>query len=180
VQPSESGTTAELGVFGVKSREQRRNVMIKARMCAGASWCDALILNLSTRGMLVRADRSPGRGSYLEIRRGPHVIVARVIWSNHGRFGVQTQDPVPADSLIQDPDGAAAPPKPGAAVFHDRRAALRPTAVRHESSRQRARVAEFAAIALVCGLVAILIGGAVAELVATPLSAAQAALASNQ
>lgn len=153
--------------------------MIKARMRAGASWSDALILNMSSKGLLVRSDRSPSRGSYLEIRRGPHVIVARVVWANSGRFGVQTQDPVPTDGLIQDPDGAQAPATPPGAGFKERRAIARPTEVRHESSRQKGRAAEFAVIAFACAAMAILIGGAVVEVVAKPMEAAQAALAAQ-
>lgn len=56
----------------LKPREPRRNVMIKARMRVGPSWSDALILNLSSKGLMVRSDRPPSRGSYLEIRRGPY------------------------------------------------------------------------------------------------------------
>lgn len=148
-------------------------------MRSGASWNDALILNMSSKGLLVRSSQSVNRGSYLEIRRGPHVIVARVIWSASDRLGLQTQDPVPAADLIRDPDGAAAGKKRGEAGLEDRRSAPRPVEVRHETSRHSGRALEFAAIALACGIVALLIGNAVAEVVATPLGAAQAALASN-
>lgn len=153
--------------------------MITARLRAGASWSDALILNMSNRGLLVRSEQSPSRGSYLEICRGSHVIIARVIWSRSDRFGVQTQDPVPAASLIRDPD-AIASAEPGIDKIGERRAASRPSLlVRHEGSRQKARVGEFVAVGLVCGLVAILIGGTVANFVAAPLGAAHAALAAK-
>ena len=161
----------------MRTREARRNVMIKARMRAGTSWNDALILNLSSRGMMVRADQSPDRGSYLEIRRGPHVMVARVVWSKPGRFGVQTQDLVPADNLIGGSEEVNAHAKPGCAGFQERRATPRPAAARHEGSRQRARAAEFGGIALVCGNAAMLMGSAIFEVVALPLGASQAALA---
>lgn len=164
----------------MRPREPRLNVMIKARVRAGASWNDALILNMSSKGLLVRSSQAVNRGAYLEIRRGPHVIVARVVWSGSDRFGVQTQDPVPAADLIRDPDGAAVRPKPDEAGAQDRRLAPRPPAVRHEKSRQRGRAMEFAAIALVCAVAALLIGSAVAEVVAKPLGAAQAALASDK
>lgn len=162
----------------VKPREPRRKVMIKARMRAGASWSDAFILNMSSKGLLVRSHRSPSRGSYLEIRRGSYVIVAHVVWANSDRFGVRTQDPVPADGLIRDPDGASAVARPAASHFQERRAAPRPQ-VRHERSRQTARVAEFAAMAFACLLVAVLIAVQVAEVVAKPLDAARTALSSN-
>lgn len=145
----------------------------------GARWTDALILNMSSRGLLVRSDQSPNRGAYLEIRRGPYVIVARVVWSNAGRFGVQTQDLVPPERLMTDPNAQAAPAPSPASGGHERRAAPRPVANRHEASRQRARAVEFATISLVGALVAILIGSAMAEVVAKPLHAAQAALAAR-
>lgn len=153
--------------------------MIKARVRAGASWEDALILNMSSKGLLVRSNRSVNRGSYLEIRRGPHVIVARVIWSGAGRFGVQTQDPVPAADLIRDPDGAAARPKAVLGENPDRRFAPRSSEARHEKSRQGGRAMEFMALALACGLIAVLIGNTVSDVFAAPLDAAQAALASR-
>jgi len=144
----------------------------------GARWADALILNMSSKGLLVRSDQSPSKGAYLEIRRGPYVIVARVVWSNAGRFGVQTQDLVPPERLMADPNAAAAPspPAPGG---RERRAAPRPVENRHEASRQRARAVEFATISLVGALVAVLIGSAMAEVVAKPLHAAQTALAAR-
>jgi hypothetical protein len=153
--------------------------MIKARVRAGESWNDALILNMSTRGLLVRSDRPASRGSYLEIRRGPYVIVARVVWSSADRFGVQTQDPVPAAALIRDPDGARATAVPAETKPVERRSVPRLAEVSHETSRQKARIAEFAAIALACCLVALLIGNALFEVVARPLRAAEHSLAAN-
>ena len=163
----------------LKPREPRLNVMIKARVRAGASWNDALILNMSSKGLLVRSSQMVNRGSYLEIRRGPHVIVARVIWSASDRFGLQTQDPVPAADLIRDPDGVDPRKKPVGEGLQDRRSVPRPLEVRHESSRQRGRAMELLAVSLVCGIVALMIANAIAEVVAKPLEAAQAALASN-
>jgi len=153
--------------------------MIQARMRDGALWSDALILNMSSRGLLVRSDQSPNRGSYLEIRRGTYLIVARVVWSTAGRFGVQTQDMVPAERLINDPDAAAAPASSIKAGQQERRAASRSIETRHDASRQKARAFEFAAISLVCALVAILIGSAMAKVVAKPLQAAQTAFAAR-
>lgn len=65
----------------VKPREERQKVMIKARMRTGVSWHDVCILNLSAHGVGLQAAEPPARGTYVEIRRGPHVIVARVAWS---------------------------------------------------------------------------------------------------
>ena len=150
--------------------------MIQARMRAGASWSDACILNLSSRGMMIKADKAPSRGSYLEIRRGSYVIVARVVWSNSERFGVQTQDLVPADDLINQPDRAA--PKAGAASadFVERRASARPTTAQFDSSRWRGRAMEFCVFLLLGGVGAMLALGAVGDLFAKPLAVVETAL----
>lgn len=125
--------------------------------------------------MLLRSAGAPSRGSYLEIRRGSYVIVARVVWANADRFGVWTQDAIPADGLIKHPDRNAAA-KPEADSFVDRRAAPRPTSERHETSRSRARAMEFGAFALLGAVGATMALGAVEELLARPLAAVETAL----
>lgn len=166
-------------VVRLKPREPRLNVMIDARVRVGASWSDALILNMSSKGLLVRSSQSVDRGSYLEIRRGCHVIVARVVWSNSGRFGVQTQDLVPTASLVRDSGDASIPAKQPAARVRERRAAPRPSETRHERSRHQARAMEFAAIVLACGFLAVFAENLMIEVMAMPLGAVQAALAAN-
>jgi hypothetical protein len=150
--------------------------MIQARMRAGASWSDACILNVSSRGMLVKSSNMPQRGSYLEIRRGAYVIVARVVWANAGRFGVQTQDLVPTDGLINYPDRPATAARPGDGSFVERRTAARPSATRHEASRWRARASEFFVFALLGAAGATAALGAVDELLAKPLAVVETAL----
>lgn len=150
--------------------------MIQARMRAGASWSDACILNLSSRGMLLRAENSPSRGSYLEIRRGSYVIVARVVWSNSGRIGVRTQDVVPADELISDPDRAPAKFGSSGNVLAERRAAPRPSADRHEASRSQGRAMEYCLFLFLGGAAAITALGAVEQLLAEPLAVVETAL----
>lgn len=142
-------------------------------MRAGASWSDACILNMSSRGMLVHAPSAPSCGSYLEIRRGGYVIVARVVWANDNRFGVQTQDLVPADDLIRNPDGTVQTINAQPSAFVERRATPRQ---RHETSRWRARVIEFGTFALLGGIAATLMLGAMGELLARPLALVETAL----
>lgn len=163
----------------MKPREPRRNVMIKARMRAGGSWSDTCILNLSSRGMLLRSAASPGCGSYLEIRRGNHIFVARVVWSGPDRFGVQTQDYVPVDSLAQNPDRA--PPIAPAAVtgVGECRATCRAAQLAHEKSRIAGRIVEFGTFLLVAGFATMLVAGTVVEVLFEPLAQADAALAAR-
>ena len=92
----------------IKPREPRRKVLIDARMHAGGTWRDVKVLNMSSRGLLLRAAVAPPRGSYTEIRRGLHVILARVVWTDGECFGVRTQDRLTIDGLIRNlPPGSA-------------------------------------------------------------------------
>lgn len=157
----------------MRAREPRQKVLIEARVRCGASWSDACILNLSSRGMLMQAERAPTRGSYLEIRRGSQVVVARVVWSNAYRFGVRTQDIVSADQLIRDP---APTTKTGASP--ERRREPRPLATRHDASRRRSRAIEFCTFAVLGVVGASMATAAVGELLSEPLEAVRLALES--
>lgn len=86
----------------VKPRELRRKVALGARMRIGGSWKDLCILNMSSRGMMGRATPPPPAGSYVEVRRGRHVIVARVVWTDEQQFGMSTQDAIAIDDVLQD------------------------------------------------------------------------------
>ena len=84
----------------MKAREPRRNVMLAARMRHSNAWSDANILNISSRGLALHSVSPPLRGTYVEVRRGAHTVVGRVIWANAYRFGVCAQDRLAIDSLI--------------------------------------------------------------------------------
>ena len=77
-------------------------------MRVGAAWHDVCILDISSRGLALQTADPPPRGSYLEVRRGRHVIVARVVWADQQRLGVLSQDPLAIDAIIGEPDGAKA------------------------------------------------------------------------
>lgn len=150
--------------------------MIKARMRVGTAWRDAFILNLSSRGLMIKADEPPPGGSYLELRRGRHVIIARVMWINDRHCGLRAQDDLPTDALIAEPDASAGPP---IAPDGERRAdpasrPPRPTA--HEESRWRSRGWEFASLVFVGGMFASLAYGAVASALERPMVAVKTAL----
>src|SRR5512141_1251257 len=92
----------------MKAREPRRKVMLKARLRIGAAWRDACILDLSTRGLMIQANEPLRGGSYIEIRRGQHVIIARVMWTRDRRCGLLTQDPLSTEAIIAEPDRSQA------------------------------------------------------------------------
>ena len=146
-------------------------------MRVGSAWRDACILDLSSRGLMIQASNPPPGGSYLELRRGRHVIIARVMWSRDRRAGLRAQDELPTDAIIAEPDRSDGPLiVPGG----ERRAtpvARVPRATAHERSRWRSRAWEFASLALVGLTFATLAYGAVAAVLEKPLLAVETALA---
>lgn len=150
-------------------------MLIRARMRYGASWKDICILNLSSRGMMVRSSNTPLPGSYVEVRRGQHVIVARVVWSGDQKFGVLTQDRLPVDVIAS--DGAIE--KPLADIPAERRSTPRRANRlddRHAASRLTGRLLEYGFL-LIVGVSAA-VGGfvTVEEAFANPLDLVSNAL----
>lgn len=147
----------------MKPREERRSTLINARMRGPSGWQDACILNLSRRGLLLQSSQPAPRGAFIEIRRGTHVVVARVMWSHRERFGVKAQDVLPVEAILS---GAAAPPPPATV---ERRAVPRSISERHTHSRYRARATEFIGLALAGTMLASIAYGAVADRLGRPM-----------
>ena len=159
----------------MKAREPRRKVMLKARMRIGAAWRDACILDLSTRGLMIQANEPVRGGSYIEIRRGRHVIIARVMWTQDRRCGLLTQDPLPTEAIIAEPDrsrdGEVVPPV-------ERRVCRAPAgAFDHEQSRWRARAFQFVLVVIAGGACGTFAYSAVSDALSRPLVAVEMALA---
>lgn len=113
-------------------------------MRVGAAWRNASLLDLSSRGLMIQASEPPPDGAYLELRRGRHIIVARVIWSRDRRCGLRAQDELPIDAIIAEPDRSAGPLiVPGCERRAEPAARIGP-ATAHERSRWRSRACEFA------------------------------------
>lgn len=125
----------------MKPREPRSTVILATRLRHGDAWCDACILNVSSRGLLLHASAPPERGVFVEVRRGAHVVVGRVIWSKDGRFGLQTQDRLSVTTLVK----GQRPGSPGgAAVFEQKDRRRRPRSkTDSNASRQFGRLMEF-------------------------------------
>ena len=84
----------------LKPRELRRRVVVPARLRHGAAWTDACILNISTRGLMIHTGRPITKGTQVEVRRGDHVIIARVMWRDGGRAGLRAEDRVPVKEIM--------------------------------------------------------------------------------
>ena len=89
-----------------KRRHQRRKVLLPARLKQDSGWSDVCIRDISPKGLLVQGGSPPPRGAYVELRRGAHIIVAKVAWAKNQQFGLTTQDILSVDALIQQ-SGAA-------------------------------------------------------------------------
>lgn len=74
--------------------------MLPARLRLGTQWADVCILNVSSRGLMIQSARSGPLGSLIELRRGDHVIVARVVWREGARAGLQSEDRVPVEEIM--------------------------------------------------------------------------------
>jgi hypothetical protein len=160
----------------MKPREPRRKVMLKARLRINAAWHDACILDLSSRGLMIQASEPLRGGSYIEVRRGRHVIVARVMWSRDRRCGLLTQDALPTDAIIAEPDQSAGKP---IVAGEDRRVERAPPsrAFVHEQSRWRSRAFEFTLVALLGGACGTFAYSAVSDALSRPLATVELALA---
>jgi hypothetical protein len=142
-------------------------------MQAGGRWGDVCILNISSRGLLLHSAEPPRTGSYLEIRRGQHVMVARVVWSEASRFGVHTQDRLAVEAIVR--DLPAVSDRSEGSGFVERRRLPR-MGDRHEQSRLAGRWLEYAAFAIGGMIAASSAYGAVSMAMARPMAELSEAL----
>ena len=155
----------------MKPRDQRQKVLIEARLRQDRGWTDARILNISRRGLMVRSPAAPLHGTYVEVCRGTHRIVARVVWVSQDRFGLRTQDAIAVDAVVRD---EAALPEPA----NDPRSLRRRSTLemRERRSRHWSRRFQFGVLGLFAIAAACLTFGAVREALSRPLNFAQAVL----
>ena len=166
-----SGTGAQFH----KPREARRRVLIPARMKQGMNWTDVCIHNVSPHGLLLRGRLPPSPGSYVEFRRGCHIIIARVIWVNEQDFGAKTQDVLPIDQIIREPNREASPAIGNSDVNRVERRGLphtRSVVRSHEASRRRSSAIQFCFMIVVGGSFAAAVGAAVWDALTGPLAVA--------
>lgn len=150
-------------------------MLVNARLRAGLGWTSARIVNVSSRGLMLRSARAPRPGAYVEVSHGPHHIVARVMWVNQDRFGVHTQDPVAVDLIAGGPEAAGESGLPTDDNRPKRRAAT--AEERLERSRKWAGAMQFMWIAGLGAAAGTLVFDAVSDALSRPLSVVSAQLA---
>ena len=157
----------------MKPREARRKVLIDARLRQDCGWSDARILNLSSRGMMVRASSAPARGTYVEISRGAYRIVARDVWVKGDRFGARSQDRIAFEAIAKGEEDSLRKP---ANFNNDRRLQRRDLdpEEQHERSRARSRRLELAVVVAFGSAAAGFAFDAVRETLARPLGRVEA------
>jgi hypothetical protein len=141
-------------------------------MRAACGWGDAAILNVSSRGLQINTTRAAVQGSVVEIWHGEHVIVARVVWRQGTRAGLQAEQRIPVEELMT----LSQAPKLQltAATWPEVERRRKPRS--HDESRLRSRAIEFAGVAAVAVSLALGAFAMVEEAFARPLSYVQAAL----
>jgi hypothetical protein len=71
-----------------------------ARLRSRSGWTDACILNISSRGLMIHSSLAGPQGSVVELWRGDHVIVARVMWQDGARAGLQTDERLAVEDIL--------------------------------------------------------------------------------
>jgi len=155
-----------------RPRELRRRVVLPARMRTESSWSDACILNISSRGLMIHVGRGAPQADMVELRRGEHVIVARVVWRDGSRAGLHSDDRLPVEEILS-LSQAPALQLTAARPFVERR---RQPRREHERSRWRARWFEFAGVAVVGASFAATLFSMIESALAKPMDAVRAAL----
>ena len=155
-----------------RPRELRRRVMLPARVRAGVQWNDACILNISSRGLLINCPRGVSEGHVVELRRGDHVIVGRVVWREGSRAGLQCDDRLPVEQIMSlDQSQALQLTAPGGDRIERRK---QPRII--DDARLRGRAMEFISVGVIVVSLALTIWSMAEQALAKPMAAAAAAL----
>ena len=156
-----------------RPRELRRRVMVRARMRSGALWGDARILNISSRGLLIHTLRPVSEGSTVEILRGDHLIIARVMWSNAGRSGLRAEQLLPVEEILSLERAASLRLIASNGALHDRRRGARAIII---DPRLRGRAMEFLAVGVIAISLAVGVWAMAETALAWPLARVAAVL----
>jgi hypothetical protein len=156
----------------LKPREERQRVMLPARMRSPSGWSDACILNISSRGLLVYSSGSAHPGSFVEIRRGGQLVIARVVWRNNQRIGLCSPDPVHIEDIISSETAACAVRSGSSKPSVERRRIPRDA----DRSRAHGHAIEFMSVLMIGSALASAAVAVVGQALGQPLASVRSAL----
>jgi hypothetical protein len=148
-------------------------VVLPARMRIGARWSDACILNISSHGLMIRTANRITDDSVVELRRGEHVIFARVVWRDGPKAGLQTDERVPVEEIITLDPSTSLQVTAADALLIERRNQPRRIC---QDSRLRARAIESIGVVAIAAMVGAGAFGMVELAFARPLAMVRMAL----
>jgi hypothetical protein len=157
-----------------RPRELRHRVVMPARLRSSVGWTDACILNVSSRGLMIHSARAGPSGSIVELWRGDIVIVARVVWQNGARAGLQSDDAISMHDILSRSRSDVRTPTATERTGGDSRSRPRSEPDR----RQQGRMIEFGGIVVIGCALAALTFELVERAVERPLARIGAALGS--
>ena len=155
-----------------KPRELRRRVVLPARLRLDSVWSEACILNISSRGLMVQMSQLAEEGCLVELRRGEHAILARVVWRNGSRAGLRAEERLPVEDILTLSQAPALQLTAANGKFAERR--KRPRT--RQDSRMKARAIEFAGVAFIAASLGVAGFIMVEAALARPLAMVEAAL----
>jgi len=159
--------------YSHRPRELRRRVLLPARLRTGAQWTDTCILNISSRGLLIHSGRAAPEGTTIELRRGEHVIVARVMWRDGARVGLQCDDRLPVEQIMSLGQSQSLQLTASNNRTGERRQQPRTNVI---DARLRGRAMEFVSVGVIAASLALTIWSMAEQALARPMAAVSAAL----
>jgi hypothetical protein len=158
-----------------RPRELRRRVALPARLRSGIQWSDTCILNISSRGLMIHSGRAAPKGSLVELRRGQLVIVARVVWRDGARVGLQSDERLPIAEIMSVGHCGALHLVACSDARIERRNQPRQSAT---DARLRARALEFVGVGAIAFSIVLSVWAMAQQAFALPLAQVEAALGS--
>lgn len=121
---------------------------------------------------MIQASRTAEPGTTVELTRGAHVILAKVVWREGPRAGLEVDGGLPVDDILT----LGKEPGLQLTAMDSWLVEQRPKPASHEDSRLQARLFEFVGIAAIAGTLCIAALGMLEQAFAQPMAAIATAL----
>jgi hypothetical protein len=152
-------------MLGMKAREHRQKVLIRAKLRAGGLPMDACIRDISSKGMMIHSKAPPPRGTYVEVITATQTIVGRVVWGADMRFGINTREKLHIEMIIGELRTGRSPSEPPPVT-----ALRRPQVPKRESfTSAHAKALEFCGLVVFAVAIIYAIASATYETLSSPL-----------